>query len=445
MTALKTFVETLRQTEWLSAEELARYQRKPLEKLLRHAYESVPFYRERLAMLFRGGGSIDWERWGEVPLMSRDDIQEDQEQFLSIDAPEGHGDIARVFSSGSTGQPTQINKTALAQVADAAVWERNVAWHKIDCAGKLASIRAEPLGVGAYPEGLREDVWPNYVNDPKGKGPHALLNVSTPVHEQAEWLARMQPDYLLTFPSNAAALATFIADDPKLGGRFPLKGIWTGGEILTDDVRQQCKQVFRAEIVDWYNALESGPLAIQCALHPHYHVQSEIVLVEILGRDGIPCNPGELGRIVVTPFYNYATPLIRYDMNDYAVVGEACGCGRSLPVLKRVIGRSRNLFHFPDGTSLQPDFKTRTFARHLKPRQWQVAQTGPLEIEIRLVASVADTEMDTDAMTAYIHELLRPDLTVSYRYLKQFPHAPGGKHEDYVCELVDTGAAPGCH
>jgi len=289
-----------------------------------------------------------------------------------------------------------------------------------------------------YPEGLHEAVWPNFVDDPTGKGPHVLLNINTPIHQQAEWLGREMPDYLLTYPSNAAALAAFIADDPKLGPHFPLKGIWTGGEILLDDVRTLCAEVFRTEIVDWYNAHESGPLAIQCSHYPHYHVQSEIILIEILSRENIPCKPNELGRVVATPLYNFATPLIRYDMNDHAMVGEPCACERGLPVLTRVVGRSRNLFRFPDGTSLQPNFRTRTFAEHLKPRQWQVAQTGPLEIEVRLVASNAKIKMDTEGMTAYIQKLLRSDLTVKYRFMSEIPLSPGGKHEDYLCELTDT-------
>ena len=437
MTALEQFVKVLEKTQWWTAEGLAAHQRKPLEKLVRHAYEKVPFYRDRLAVLFRRNGTINWDRWNEVPLMSKDDVQDNPDQLLTNDAPDRHGAVTSVFSSGSTGRPTEIWKTAMAQVADAAVWERNVEWHQIDCTLKLASIRALPLGSATYPEGLNEDVWPNYVHEPAGKGPHALLNINTPIHKQAEWLCRQKPEYLLTFPSNAAALAAFIADDPKLGPEAPLSGIWTGGEILLDDVRTHCAEVFNAKIVDWYNAIEIGPLAIQCPDYPHYHVQSEIILTEILNSENMPCEPSERGRVFATPLYNYATPLIRYDMNDFAIVGEPCACGRGLPVLARVVGRSRNLFRFPDGTTLQPDFKTRTFTEYLKPRQWQVAQTGPLEIEVRLVASGAKAEMDTDGMTAYIHKLLRPDLTIKYRFMQEIPPSPGGKHEDYLCELTN--------
>lgn len=437
MNALKQFVDVLEKTQWMAPNDLATFQRKTLGKLVRHAYETVPFHRDRLSVLFSDDGSIDWQRWGDIPLMSKADIQDNPEQLLSGDIPEKHGETTSISSSGSTGEPTEIRKTAMAQLADAAVWERSVNWHRIDCSRKLASIRSQPAGIATYPEGQHDDVWPNYVHAPSGKGPHALLNVNTPVHLQAEWLAREKPDYLLTYPSNAAALAAFIADDPGFAGRMPLKGILTGGEILNDEVRTQCAEIFATEIIDWYNAHESGPLAIQCPDHPHYHVQSEIILIEILDDAGAQCEPGELGRVVVTPLYNFATPLIRYEMNDHAVLGEPCSCGRSLPVLTCVAGRSRNLFRFPDGTVLQPDFKPQTLAKYLKPRQWQVVQTGPLEIEIRLVAPDGGAEMDTDGMTAYVHKLLRPDLSVKYRFLSEIPLSPGGKHEDYLCALTN--------
>ncbi|GBE43343.1 hypothetical protein BMS3Bbin10_01419 [bacterium BMS3Bbin10] len=71
MSALKQFVRVLDKTQWMPADELAAYQRKPLGKILRHAYETVPFYRDRLAVLFSMDGSIDWDRWAEVPFITR--------------------------------------------------------------------------------------------------------------------------------------------------------------------------------------------------------------------------------------------------------------------------------------------------------------------------------------------------------------------------------------
>lgn len=71
--------------------------------------------------------------------------------------------------------------------------------------------------------------------------------------------------------------------------------------------------------------------------------------MEILDENGKPCEPGELGRVVVTPLDNFAMPLIRYDIGDYAEVGKHCPCGRGLPVLKRIVGRVQDLVVLPSG------------------------------------------------------------------------------------------------
>jgi phenylacetate-CoA ligase len=116
-------------------------------------------------------------------------------------------------------------------------------------------------------------------------------------------------------------------------------------------------------MVDMYTCQEAGYLALQCPDHPHYHVQSENVLLEVVDDQGLPCAPGEVGRVLVTSLNNFATPLIRYEIGDYAEVGAACSCGRGLPVLKRIMGRYRNLLTLPDGTRAGRDWATKASCR----------------------------------------------------------------------------------
>src|SRR6202012_3802852 len=92
--------------------------------------------------------------------------------------------------------------------------------------------------------------------------------------------------------------------------------------------------------------------------HDHYHVQSEMLIAEVLRDDGTPCAPGEIGRLVLTDLCNFGMPMIRYEINDYAEVGALCDCGRGLPVLTRIMGRRRNMALDPDGRMFWPSFPT---------------------------------------------------------------------------------------
>ena len=97
-------------------------------------------------------------------------------------------------------------------------------------------------------------------------------------------------------------------------------------------------------------------MATQCPDCGEYHLASEVGHVEIMREDGRAAALGQSGRIVVTPFYNYAMPLIRYDMGDFAEAGIAKPtCRRRLPTLRRILGRARNRFRFRDGSIIWPE------------------------------------------------------------------------------------------
>ena len=76
--------------------------------------------------------------------------------------------------------------------------------------------------------------------------------------------------------------------------------------------------------------------------------------MEVLDNHGRPCKEGETGRVVLTDLHNFTMPLIRYEIGDYAEVGPPCACGRGLPVLARILGRSRNMLTLPAGDRIWP-------------------------------------------------------------------------------------------
>ena len=97
-------------------------------------------------------------------------------------------------------------------------------------------------------------------------------------------------------------------------------------EVLEPGIRDAALSHWGVEVADAYSTVELGTIAHQCPANENLHVQSESILPEVLGDDGTPCLPGEVGRVVITALHNFATPLIRYELGDYAEVGEACPC-----------------------------------------------------------------------------------------------------------------------
>jgi len=271
-------------------------------------------------------------------------------------------------------------------------------------------------------------------------GPMYFFDITRPISEQLDWLVQQNPDYILTFPSTLRAL---LQRAEKMGIDLPrLSQVSTMSEVLHPDVPDACARIWGAKVVDSYSSQEVGIAAMQCPDHPHYHIQSEQVLLEVLDADDKPCGPGEVGRVVVTSLHNFATPLIRYEIGDHAKVGEPCPCGRGLPVLKRVLGRSRNMAILPSGDQIWP---IGYFSESLMPiapvRQIQFIQNTVHEIDVKLVVSQALTGTEETALRDYIVECLSYEFTINLQYVDEVPRSPSGKYEDFICR-VDPATVP---
>ncbi len=362
-------------SQWWPPETLLEHQLRQIELLLAHAARTVPFYRGRIgALAGLKRGDLTLEAFRRIPVMQRTDIQESGPALLSTRVPANHGATFDISTSGSTGRPITVKGSAVTSVFFFAVNLRYHIWHGRDFSGKLARISVvRDRGIDLAKPGN----WvPGY-----SSGPMFRFDITRPVGEQLDWLAREDPDYLLTYPSNLAAL---LRRSEETGVRLPrLRGVSTMAEVLDPEVREACDRVWGVPLHDAYSAREIGIIALQCPKQPHYHVQSETVLVEVLDDDGNPCAPSAIGRVVVTALHNFATPLIRYELGDYAEVGPPCPCGRGLPVLKRIVGRARNMLTLPSGEQIWPRFGAARIAKIAPIRQIQCVQKSLDHIEVR--------------------------------------------------------------
>jgi phenylacetate-coenzyme A ligase PaaK-like adenylate-forming protein len=105
---------------------------------------------------------------------------------------------------------------------------------------------------------------------------------------------------------------------------------------------------------DTYGSIESGIIAGKCPQCGNYHIADRHLIVELLGEDDGPAQPGAIGRVVVTPLYNLAMPLLHYELGDFAILAADTGCQKSRYGFTRIVGRERNLFRLPDRSRIVP-------------------------------------------------------------------------------------------
>ncbi len=426
---MRAMVQQLERTERATPAQQIASQKNQLLELIRHSIATIPAYKDRLKPLIRANGEITLDGWLDVPVLRRQDAVSLGDRLVSSCVPDSHGKIKSRATSGSTRIPFVFKVTPFHHTMWSCISARYHRWHGLDYCKSFATIQDYSLGEASWPQGRQYDSWATPALLPDRPGQFHCLNINTPVDRQIEWLRRIKPDYLHSFSSNVRAIALAIEDE---GEPLKFRGVLTYAEMLTPETRTIISRVFGCNPGDCYSSRECGYLALQSPSSNNWLVQSEVTFLEILDEHDRPCEPGEMGRVIVTPLHNYAQPLIRYDLGDFATFGLNDTSNLPFPVLSKIHGRTRNLFRFPGGVLIQPDFMTVTFRHYLNPKQWQVAQVGETTLEIRIVPGCDPSEMDTQGMDRYIRDLLGMDLTITYKLLTN-PRT--GKHEDYICEI----------
>lgn len=419
----------LEHSQWWSPQVIEQQQFRQLEALLLHAAATVPFYRER----FKSAGydpardCLTPEIWHMLPRLQRDEIQSAEGALRSNQIPNAHGRLFEHFTSGSTGKPLHAYSTEITHFFWLALTLRDHLWHKRDLSGKLASIRSKVA------EESRQG-WGPATDAVFASGPSVALNIQADLDSQLRWLTQQNPDYLLSHPSNLAALARRCIERNL---RLPqLREVRSFGETLGPDLRSLCREAWNVAVVDSYSAEEVGYIALQCPEHEHYHAQAENLLVEVLNDQGQPCLPGEIGKIVVSTLHNFAMPLLRYEIGDYAEVGAPCACGRGLPVLQRIMGRQRNLLTLPDGRQHWPSFPSSLWLSVAPIRQFQLVQKSLHDIEVRIVADRPLTASEETRLGALLNQQFGYPFKMYFKYVERIERKPNCKFEDFISELA---------
>lgn len=423
----------LDQTQWWAPADLRAAQDRQLRVVLAHAAATVPHYQDRLAGCPIPGQDdpIDPAAWAALPILTRADAIAAGPRLLSRRYPVPHGPAPETFSSRSTGAPVQVRVPGVVTTFWNALTLRDHTWHQRDLRGSLAVIRH--VEGAPPPHGARARGWGPATEALAPEAPLVVLTVASTTAEQVAWLVRQDPTYLLVYPTVLGAILRTLA---ATGQRLPsLRQVRTISEALSPDTRALCAEVLGVPLIDAYSAQEVGYVALQCPAHAHYHVQAERLLVEILADDGAPCRPGELGRVVVTDLHNFATPLIRYDLGDYAEVGPPCPCGRGLPVLNRIVGRRRGMLVYPDGHTTWPVFTVA--CRAAAPyRELQLVQESIEGLRLRIVPLAPITADHRAALIAALQGALGHPFAIAIEVVDAIGRTPAGKLEEFVSRVA---------
>ena len=423
----------LMKSRFWTPDQMLAFQRGQLKQLLHHAKATVPFYKTRLDVVFKKDGEIDWDRWQEIPIVTRSDLRDNRDEMLTTALPPGHGPTKTFHSSGSSGVPVSVEVTQLATLAKLAAVDRQYYIQGID----PRKTSARPIHVNDKGEFFKEEFYyRNAQQDRVGtfnEAKEIIINRNLPARRKLELLKTLGVSHLFDNPNNAELLARA---NLEFGEGVRLEAIFCTGQELTFEQKDLFKESFGARGHIIYSSKEGGLMGFECGNGPNFHVNSELTLLETATPEGSPCELGQIGRVIITPFYSTALPLIRYDQGDTARLLPPCGCKINLPLLGQIDGRQDQFMHFPDGPVAITCLSPQLVRQSLNALAVQFAQVAPLKLEVRYIPANNEKILDKASVADYLHRIVHPKIDIAFKPMDQIPLNAGGKQQRFVCEFA---------
>ena len=417
-------LQELVDSEKWSAGEIEAYQNEKLRALIRHAYDNVPYYRERWKALKISPDDIrSRDDLRKLPLLTKEEIRQNADRFVSQTTPKR--DLLSRHTSGTTGKGLHFYMTREAVAFQWAVWWR----HRLRFGVTPGTWHANFTGHRVVPIAQHTPPYWRW-NRPMRQ---ILINMQslTPakIGSIVELLNSQRLDFYSGYPSFIHMLA-LNATDAGFRLSSPPRVIFTGAENMLDFQRRDIGAFTGAILTDHYGSSEACCNASRCPQFV-YHEDFEFGIMEGLER-----TPGDPAKtIVCTGFACDAFPFIRYEVGDTAVWqdGKGCACGRSSRVLLGVEGRTDDYVVTPEGARIaRLDY---LFKDALNVKEAQIIQEELGRITILLVRRNAYSTKDEMEIRRDIRSWLSPLLEVSFNYVAEIPREPNGKFRAVLSRL----------
>lgn len=420
---VQRFFLTLEKTQRQPAASIRRYQQHLLERLVRHAVKNVPFYRDtgRLAPLFGPSGAFRIDAWDEVPVLTRAEAHDNQAALHADHVPAEMRPLQEDRTSGTTGTPLAIRRTALARVAAKALLGRALTWHDRSEVGAIAVTSTT---------GLYSSAVPTDAGSTHRAGSPFMVPVDIALEDQLSMLREGRPTHIIGYPNQ---ILNWLHSDKRRAFEN-VRCVVTTGEVLQPAAKDEIRSALGATVIDAYSTSETGPIAFAGKTGGLRIAEENIYLENDDGTTG-------LQPVTVTPFYSYGTPLIRYRPGDYVEnVRPGRGGTSGLRRFQKVVGRERNLLVRRDGSRFWPNMAAKLMTQVLEYGDWQVVQHEAGSAEMSIVVTPETPPEKLDELRAVLVREVFGDMDLTIRPVERLETGLNtGKSFQSVVSFVVAG------
>jgi phenylacetate-CoA ligase len=422
----RAVIERLMKSQYFSEEQIREDQWHDLKNLLDFVYKSNTFYRKRFNAAGLAPADITTpEDFARFPVLTKDDIRNNMDDLIT-----GGYDKSRMRwkrTGGSTGVPLQLYWDREAMNLKHAVTYRHNSW-----AGYRPGVKQAALWGDTDREySLKEKIYGAlYVRTIFLD----TLNMNDArMHDFVRRIRRYKPKILFGHGHSLYSFAQFLLDSNFRDLKF--EGVISTAETLFAHERSVVEEVFGKIVFDRYGCEEVSLIASECECHDGLHVCAEGLYTELIGGD-----EETPGRLIITDLANRGMPFIRYEIGDLATARSGkCACGRGLPRIGKVVGRTTDVLYTPDGRKISGVSILDTFTIHIPGfKQTQIVQEKLDKIIFNVIKSEEFGNDSLEILDRSVPKYFGPKMKYEINFVEQIPLTGRGKFQFSVCKLDKT-------
>jgi phenylacetate-CoA ligase len=424
-----TVARSLKESESVAVAERENIQWQKLVNLVEHAWDQAPYYRRRFSAIgFTPGDLKHWDDLWRLPILSKRDITDNLAEIVSRNSNRDR--LKPRKTSGSTGVSLNFFVDE-----DEFQFKRGVQLYRDQWTGwKLGEWRALVWGNPEYLSSLRGRIRNSFLE--RQFSLDTLKMDEAAMETFASEIFRRKPTMLFGHAHSLYLFACFWRRRQLPLFRF--RGILSTAMVLHEHERSVCESVFGTPVFDRYGCEEVSLIASECEKHEGYHINTDSLIVEVM-KDDRPAQAGETGRILITDLCNKAMPFIRYEVGDTAVRSDqACSCGRTYPLLKRITGRVADYLRTPEGEWISGISLTENFATLIPGlHQVQIIQEEQDFLRLRTVRGSTFDDASIRLMADLIRQRFGSRMRYAIDYVDSIKPEPSGKYRFSIYQVKE--------
>jgi phenylacetate-CoA ligase len=427
----KSVFSELEKTQYYSKDQILEYQTRKFLNIVRHAYETVPFYNQ----LFNENGIKpsdiqSLEDANKIPLLTKDDVKNNFNEMISSRFT--RKDLVLGGTSGTTGTPLKVLWDRNTCIYTNAVDWRQKAWGGIFFGDKVAQLLGRPI---VSPNRKKKPFWQmDHIHNQLWMSSFHLSDEN--IIHYIEKLSSYNPVAIEGYPSTLYILSEYMNRNNIV---LPMKAAFSSSETLLPFQKEEIQKAFSCNLYDFYGLAERTVFATECEFHDGKHLNFEYGYTEIVNDSGNNVDEGEKGYLVSTSLQNYGMPLIRYKTTDITrFKSDACKCGRYITRIENITTKAEDIIVTPEGKMISSSILTHPFKMANGIKKSQIIQEQKNYITLKLVTDERFNKNEENALLESIRYRIGDNIEITIEQVKDIPRTKSGKYR-WVISKVPKG------